>query len=100
MGSFLFLDRRIIVYKHLPNREAVNDRGTCCPVHYSRRPGKLRRLAGKAVKDLQNNDSKDISRGWAGEGNTELFKQFCDSPSFKKWLSDTYFAATYEGYVA
>jgi len=25
----------------------------------------------------------------------ELFKQFSDNPSFKKWLSDTIFALTY-----
>jgi type I restriction enzyme R subunit len=29
--------------------------------------------------------------------DTELFKQFSDNPSFKKWLSDTIFGATYEG---
>jgi type I restriction enzyme R subunit len=29
--------------------------------------------------------------------HTELFKQFSDNPSFKKWLSDTVFAATYAG---
>ena len=29
--------------------------------------------------------------------HTELFKQFSDNPSFKKWLSDTIFGATYEG---
>jgi type I restriction enzyme R subunit len=27
--------------------------------------------------------------------HTELFKQFSDNPGFKKWLSDTIFAATY-----
>ncbi len=27
---------------------------------------------------------------------TELFKQFSDNPSFKKWLSDTIFSATYQ----
>lgn len=27
--------------------------------------------------------------------DTQLFKQFCDNESFKKWLSDTVFAATY-----
>ena len=27
--------------------------------------------------------------------HTELFKQFSDNPSFKKWLSDTIFVATY-----
>ena len=26
---------------------------------------------------------------------TELFKQFSDNPSFKKWLSKTVFEATY-----
>jgi type I restriction enzyme, R subunit len=28
--------------------------------------------------------------------HTELFKQFCDNPSFRKWLADTIFNATYE----
>jgi len=28
--------------------------------------------------------------------HTELFKQFMDNPSFKKWLADTVFAVTYE----
>ena len=28
--------------------------------------------------------------------HTELFKQFSDNPSFKKWLSDTIFSVTYE----
>ena len=28
--------------------------------------------------------------------DTELFKQFSDNESFKKWLSDTIFAVTYE----
>jgi type I restriction enzyme R subunit len=28
--------------------------------------------------------------------HTELFKQFMDNPSFKKWLSDRIFAVTYE----
>lgn len=29
--------------------------------------------------------------------HTELFKQFSDNPSFKKWLGDAIFSATYEG---
>ena len=32
--------------------------------------------------------------------HTELFKQFSDNPSFKKWLSDTIFGVTYEGNAA
>ena len=32
--------------------------------------------------------------------HTELFKQFCDNESFKKWLSDTIFLVTYKGDVA
>ena len=28
--------------------------------------------------------------------HTELFKQFSDNPSFKKWLGDTIFGATYQ----
>ena len=29
--------------------------------------------------------------------DTELFKQFMDNESFRKWLSDTVFALTYAG---
>ena len=29
--------------------------------------------------------------------DTELFKQFSDNPSFKKWLTDTIFGVTYGG---
>jgi type I restriction enzyme R subunit len=32
--------------------------------------------------------------------HTELFKQFSDNPSFKKWLSETIFAATYANKAA
>jgi len=28
--------------------------------------------------------------------DTELFKQFSDNPSFKRWLTDTILAFTYE----
>ena len=28
--------------------------------------------------------------------DTELFKQFSDNPSFKRWLTDTVFSFTYE----
>ena len=28
--------------------------------------------------------------------HTELLKQFCDNPGFKKWLSDTVFGVTYQ----
>ena len=28
--------------------------------------------------------------------DTELFKQFSDNPSFKKWLGDTIFGVTYQ----
>lgn len=28
--------------------------------------------------------------------HTELFKQFSDNPSFKKWLGDTIFGVTYD----
>ena len=28
--------------------------------------------------------------------DTELFKQFSDNPSFRRWLTDTIFSITYE----
>jgi type I restriction enzyme R subunit len=30
------------------------------------------------------------------QDDTELFKQFSDNPSFKKWLSDMVFGLTYQ----
>ena len=41
----------------------------------------------KALARVMNGVLKD---------DTELFKQFSDNESFKKWLSDTVFAETYE----
>jgi type I restriction enzyme R subunit len=32
--------------------------------------------------------------------HTQLFKQFSDNPSFKKWMSDTIFGATYQPQVS
>jgi len=32
--------------------------------------------------------------------HTELFKQFMDNPSFKKWLSDSIFNVTYKKQTA
>jgi type I restriction enzyme R subunit len=32
--------------------------------------------------------------------HTELFKQFSDNPSFKKWLADTIFSVTYDDNAA
>ena len=29
--------------------------------------------------------------------DTELFKQFMDNESFKRWMTDTVFGLTYEG---
>jgi type I restriction enzyme R subunit len=28
--------------------------------------------------------------------DTELFKQFCDNESFRRWLTDTIFSMTYD----
>lgn len=32
--------------------------------------------------------------------DTELFKQYSDNESFKRWLADTVFGLTYEGEAA
>jgi type I restriction enzyme, R subunit len=32
--------------------------------------------------------------------HTELYKQFFENPSFKKWLADTIFSATYDNDAA
>ena len=34
------------------------------------------------------------------QDHTELFEQFSDGPSLKKWLADTIFGVTYQGAAA
>jgi len=67
-------------------------------------PGKV--AADKAYQNAIKNSDKAAARlehdralqkvviGMLAD-HTELFKQFSDNPSFKKWLSDTIFGATY-----
>ncbi len=68
-------------------------------------PGKV--LADKAYQnDVKNSDKQNarIEHDKALErvvidlltDHTELFKQYMDNPSFKKWLGDSIFAATYQ----
>jgi len=68
-------------------------------------PGKV--AADKAYQNAIKNSDKAAARlehdralqkvviGMLAD-HTELFKQFSDNPSFKKWLSDTIFGVTYE----
>ncbi len=68
-------------------------------------PGKV--AADKAYRNAMKNSDKAAARlehdralqkvvlGMLAD-HTELFKQFSDNPSFKKWLSDTIFGVTYE----
>jgi type I restriction enzyme R subunit len=68
-------------------------------------PAKVR--ADRAYRNAMKNSSKSAARlehdralekvviGMLSD-HTELFKQFSDNPSFKKWLADTIFAVTYE----
>jgi type I restriction enzyme R subunit len=68
-------------------------------------PGKV--AADKAYKNAMKNSDKAAARlehdralqkvviGMLAD-HTELFKQFSDNPSFKKWLADTIFGVTYE----
>jgi len=68
-------------------------------------PGKV--AADKAYQNAMKNSDKAAARlehdralqkaviGMLAD-HTELFKQFSDNPSFKKWLSDTIFGVTYE----
>ena len=72
-------------------------------------PGKV--AADKAYQNAMKNSDKAAARlehdralqkvviGMLAD-HTELFKQFSDNPSFKKWLADTIFGATYEGGAA
>ena len=41
---------------------------------------------------------KALARVMTGvlKDDTELFKQFSDNPSFKRWLADTVFSMTYQ----
>jgi len=68
-------------------------------------PGKV--AADKAYQNAMKNSDKAAARlehdralqkvviGMLAD-HTELFKQFSDNPSFKKWLGDTIFGLTYE----
>jgi type I restriction enzyme R subunit len=55
------------------------------------------RNSDKAAARLKHDRAlRDVAVGMLKD-HTELFKQFAENPSFKKWLSDTIFGATYEG---
>ena len=55
------------------------------------------RNSDKAAARLEHDRAlRDVVVGMLKD-HTDLFKQFNDDPSFKKWLSDTIFGATYEG---
>ena len=72
-------------------------------------PGKV--AADKAYQNAMKNSDKAAARlehdrvlqkvviGMLAD-HTELFKQFSDNPSFKKWLADTIFGLTYENDAA
>ncbi len=68
-------------------------------------PGKV--AADKAYQNAMKNSDKAAARLEHDRAlqkvvismladHTELFKQYSDNPSFKKWLSDTIFGFTYE----
>jgi len=68
-------------------------------------PGKV--AADKAYQNAMNQDDKQNARIEHDKAlervivdmlndQTELFKQFMDNPSFKKWLADTIFTETYK----
>lgn len=68
-------------------------------------PGKV--AADKAYQNAMENSDKAAARLEHDRAlqkvvismlsdHTELFKQFSNNPSFKKWLSDTIFGVTYE----
>jgi type I restriction enzyme R subunit len=67
--------------------------------------------ADKAYQNAQKNNDKQnariehdkaLARVMTGvlKDDTELFKQFSDNESFKRWLADTVFDATYDAGVA
>jgi type I restriction enzyme R subunit len=69
-------------------------------------PGKV--AADKAYQNAMKNSDKQNARIEHDRAlqrvlielltdHTELFKQFQDNPSFKRWLGDTVFSATYTG---
>jgi type I restriction enzyme R subunit len=72
-------------------------------------PGKV--AADKAYQNAMKNSDKAAARlehdralqkvviGMLTD-HTELFKQFSDNPSFKKWLADTIFSVTYDDNAA
>ncbi len=72
-------------------------------------PGKV--AADKAYQNAMKNSDKAAARLEHDRAlqkvvismladHTELFKQFSDNPSFKKWLADTIFSVTYDDHAA
>jgi type I restriction enzyme, R subunit len=56
-----------------------------------------RRNSDKAAARLEHDRAlRDALVGMLKD-HTELFKPFAENPSFKQWLSDTFFGATCEG---
>ena len=52
--------------------------------------------SGKAAARLEHDRAlQKVVMGMLAD-HTELFQQFSDNPSFKKWLADTIFNVTYE----
>jgi type I restriction enzyme R subunit len=54
------------------------------------------RNSDRAAARLEHDRAlRDVIVGMLAD-HTELFKQFSDNPSFKKWLGDTIFGVTYQ----
>jgi len=54
-------------------------------------------LTKQTVADAVEQYKRDRNPNELLADQTELFKQFSDNESFRRWLLDTVFAATYEG---
>ena len=56
-------------------------------------------IANSGKQNARIEHDKALERAMIGllADHTELFKQFSDNESFRRWLSDTIFAATYTG---
>ena len=76
---------RQVITEELPERVAADEKFKNAMKHSDKQNARIEhdRALQRAIVGLLTD-------------HTELFKQFSDNPSFKKWLGDTIFSATYE----
>ena len=74
-----------LITEDIPTRVAADTAYQNAKTHSDKQNAKIEhnKALGRVMTDILKDD-------------TELFKQFMDNESFKRWLTDTVFALTYE----